>query len=67
MTNSAIASIGQNLSNLYSLAGKISNPDSQADVGDIVAFKEAATQAEVNVAVLKRLIDTEKQVVDVIA
>ena len=62
-----IAALNQNLGNFSALASKISNPGSQADASDIVAFREAASAAEVNVAVLKKVLDVEQQVVDVIA
>lgn len=61
-TSLAIGGFQSNYAALTGLANKISNPDTQADASDIVAFKEAATAAEVNVAVLKKIIDTSRSI-----
>ena len=61
-TNIAINSINQNLAKFNKLANKITDPNTPADAKDIVAFKEAGTQAEVSVAVLKKLLDTQRAV-----
>ena len=61
-TSTAISGIQTNFGALGKLADKISNPDSVADAGDIVAFKQAANATEINVAVLKKIIDTSRSV-----
>ena len=67
MIQSAASGVNAALQNLNALGSKIANPDVTADAGDIVAFKEAAAISEINIAVLKKLVDTSERLVDVIA
>lgn len=65
-TTSSVSSISQSLARFSDHANRISNPDIPADVGDIVALKEAGVQTEVAVAVLKKILDTTRAV-DIVA
>ncbi len=65
-TSAAINNISRSLGQLAAASEKISNPDTLADASDIVAYKQAASETEIGVAVLKK-INQSQRLIDVIA
>ena len=63
----AISHLNTSLNRFYESAAKIADPDRLADVGDIVDMKSALHEAKVGAKVLKKVNESQEQLVNIIA